>query len=244
MNSQTNTLRFDAIPVIDLMEGNVVRAKRGERHAYRPIASSLCDSPDPVKVARALFRLYPFKNLYIADLDAIQRRGNHLETVVALRTALPQTEIWIDAGIATVADCKPWLALGLRCVLGSESQTDADNTRQLIEQVGPQQLVLSLDFAEGRPKGPDALFDDAQHWPDRVIAMTLARVGSYDGPDFDLLQNLLHRAPGRSIYAAGGVRDSDDLHALKAMGIAGALLASALHDRKLAPEQIAGLVNQ
>ena len=244
MNSQTNTLRFDAIPVIDLMGGYVVRAKRGERHAYRPIASSLCDSSDPVAVAHALFELYPFNILYIADLDAIQRRGNHLETVAALRMALPETDIWIDAGIATVADCRPWLALGLRCVLGSESQSDAAATRQLIEQVGPQQLVLSLDFAEGRPKGPAALFDETQHWPDRVIAMTLARVGSYEGPDFDLLQNLLHRAPGRSIYAAGGVRDGDDLQALKAMGMAGALLASALHDRKLTFDQIAKLVSQ
>lgn len=224
------------------MGGYVVRAQRGERHAYRPIASSLCDSPDPAAVAHALFELYPFKILYIADLDAIQRRGNHLETVAALRAALPQVEIWIDAGIATVADCRPWLALGLRCVIGSESQADADATRRLIEHVGPQQLVLSLDFAEGLPKGPGALFADAQHWPDRVIAMTLARVGSYAGPDFDLLQNMRQRAPGRSVYAAGGVRDSEDLQALKALGLAGALLASALHDRKLAPEQLAGVI--
>lgn len=242
MNSQTNTLRFDAIPVIDLMGGNVVRAKRGERHAYRPIASSLCDSPDPVKVAHALFELYPFRTLYIADLDAIQRRGNHLEAVAALRAAWPKVEMWIDAGIANFADCRPWLALGMRCVLGSESQSDADDTRRLIEQTGPQQVVLSLDFAERRPKGPGALFDDAQRWPDRVIAMTLARVGSYAGPDFDLLQKILNSAQGRRIYAAGGVRDSGDLQALKAMGIAGALLASALHDRKLAPEHIASLM--
>ena len=44
------------IPVIDLMHGQVVRAVRGDRHAYRPIVSALCDGSDPVTVARASVR--------------------------------------------------------------------------------------------------------------------------------------------------------------------------------------------
>jgi len=40
------------------------------------------------------------------------------------------------------------------------------------------------------------------------------------------------------IYAAGGVRNSTDLEALKASNISGALVASALHNGALGQQQI------
>ena len=42
------------IPVIDLMAGQVVRGVRGERSAYRPIRSSLCESSAPLELAPRL----------------------------------------------------------------------------------------------------------------------------------------------------------------------------------------------
>ena len=46
--------------------------------------------------------------------------------------------------------------------------------------------------------------------------MTLARVGSGGGPDLDRLRALRRMAPGKRLYAAGGVRGADDLHDLAA----------------------------
>lgn len=239
MNSQTNTLSFDVIPVIDLLAGQVVRARRGEREAYRPIVSSLCDGSAPAEVARALSAFYSFKTLYIADLDAIQRRGSQLAAVASIQAALPGIDIWVDAGASSAAEFAPWQALGVRCVIGSENQSDAAQVLQLVDRLGPQQAVLSLDFAQGTASGPAALFETACDWPERVIAMTLGRVGSYQGPDCERLRQIQALAPHCRIHAAGGVRDADDLETLRAMNLAGALLASALHDRRISPQQFA-----
>lgn len=242
MNSQTNSLSFNVIPVIDLLQGQVVRARHGERHAYRPIVSSLCSDADPLGVAQALFALYPFTTLYLADLDAIQRNGmDHLETAAALCSRFPQAEIWVDAGLNTYAACRPWLDLGARCVIGSESQSDFVTALQLIDQLGRSHAVLSLDFAAA-PRGPTALFETAEQWPERVIAMTLARVGSYGGPDFRQLEEIKSRSADARLYAAGGIRDAADLGCLRAKGMAGALVASALHDRRLDRSQLAALM--
>jgi phosphoribosylformimino-5-aminoimidazole carboxamide ribotide isomerase len=192
-------------------------------------------------VVCGLLELYPFDTLYIADLDAIQRRGNHLQTLALLRAAFPLLEIWVDAGVNSFAQFEPLQNLGMRSVIGSESLSDAASAARLIDRLGRDQAILSLDFADGSPKGPAALFEDANRWPGRIIAMTLARVGSYRGPDIDLLRSLQGCAEGRKIYAAGGVRDLTDLHALKNIGIAGALLASALHDEKITAAQLACL---
>ena len=41
------------VPVIDLLGGQAVRARRGDRANYRPVQSALVAGSDPVDVARA-----------------------------------------------------------------------------------------------------------------------------------------------------------------------------------------------
>jgi phosphoribosylformimino-5-aminoimidazole carboxamide ribotide isomerase len=71
--------------------------------------------------------------------------------------------------------------------------------------------------------------------------MTLARVGSGAGPDIERLSHVRKHAGDRLVYAAGGVRNGNDLAALQRAGIAGALVASSLHDGTLTAAEIAGL---
>ena len=221
------------------MGGKVVRAQRGERHAYQPVVSRLCNSSAPLDVVQALLELYPFTCLYIADLDAIQQRGQHKTAIAAIRNSYPELDIWLDAGIASIDEWQVWHALGVQCVIGSESQRDADSARQLATYIGTEHAVLSLDIGAEGPRGPDSLFTDMASWPAKVIGMTLARVGSQLGPDWAVLDQLQQH--GRSVYAAGGVRHAADLQELKAMGIAGALIASALHDGQISAADLASL---
>jgi phosphoribosylformimino-5-aminoimidazole carboxamide ribotide isomerase len=104
-----------------------------------------------------------------------------------------------------------------------------------------RRVALSLDFRGPSFQGPPELLDETDGWPQTVIAMTLARVGSGDGPDLDTLASIRAAAPDRKVYAAGGVRDSADLVTLKRAGIAGALVASCLHDGRLSASDIATL---
>jgi phosphoribosylformimino-5-aminoimidazole carboxamide ribotide isomerase len=94
-------------------------------------------------------------------------------------------------------------------------------------------VILSLDFRGDVFQGPQAILDDPELWPAHLIIMTLARVGSDAGPDFARLTAIKNRAEGRAIYAAGGLRDAQDLRLLQAAGVRGVLVASALHDGRL-----------
>ena len=93
--------------------------------------------------------------------------------------------------------------------------------------------ILSLDYRGNAFVGPPGLENAAELWPARVIAMTLAKVGSGAGPDLERLAAVKAMAGRRQVFAAGGVRDGADLDDLQAAGIAGALVASALHDGRL-----------
>lgn len=239
MYSQTNSFMeiqsgqiLEIIPVIDLLNQQVVHAKRGQRAHYRPIRSPLCDSSAPLDIVAAMRGLYPFKQLYIADLDAIQQRGAHHATIASIRQAYPELRIWLDAGIGSIADLAAWDAFDVDWVIGSESLADMPTYQSLREALGSR-MLLSLDYGQEGFRGPSALLQHPQWWPERVIAMTLAKVGSGEGPDIAKLTEIMRLRPAGQLYAAGGVRHGTDLQTLADAGVAGALVASALHDGSL-----------
>jgi len=230
---------MEIIPVLDLKGGVVVRARMGERHLYAPIATPLAATSDPLDVARGLLAVHPFATLYVADLDAIEGRGDNGATLQRIKHACPGVALWVDSGIADASAAARWLDTGLgSLVLGSETQADAALVRSV---AADDRVILSLDFRGADFQGPPAILDEPSIWPTRVIAMTLGRVGSGAGPDVDRLAAVRRIAAGRRIYAAGGVRDAADLAALARAGIAGALIATALHDGRLGRAEIEAL---
>jgi phosphoribosylformimino-5-aminoimidazole carboxamide ribotide isomerase len=231
---------FTVIPALDLMDGNVVHAKAGPRAEYRPLASPFGQAGDPGAVARGLLAATGSSVLYIADLDALTGSGSNFDLVRGLGYALPDVAIWVDAGFSGVGDCAFWLPLGATLVIGSEGVKTAGDWLEIKQAFG-ESVVLSLDFDAHGPRGPGALFADIDLWPDRVIAMNLARVGASQGPDIDGLGALIGRGEGRAVFAAGGVRNGNDLAALAAAGASGALVATSLHSGALTQKEIAAL---
>jgi len=229
------------IPVIDLLGGQVVHARKGQRSQYLPLRSSLCEGSRPQTVVGALLDLHPFRTLYIADLDAIQGRGDHADAIAGLHQRFPSLELWVDCGIGDGKTLQGWIdsALGIP-VIGSESLVDAKLMIEAQQCCRGAPPVLSLDFRGDSFEGPTELLSDPDtYWPQQVLAMNLARVGSDSGPDLALIERLMALAPDRAVYAAGGIGSAADLEQVARAGVAGALLASALHDRRLGPADLA-----
>jgi phosphoribosylformimino-5-aminoimidazole carboxamide ribotide isomerase len=233
---------FAIVPVLDLKGGQVVHARAGERSRYLPIRSTLAASSEPQAVIDGLLSVAPFRRVYIADLDAIEGRGDHRRLVTELARRYRSLAFWLDGGFAGAAEAAAVLAEGATPVLGSESLRDERALIATVRRLGSGNCVLSLDYRGERFVGPAAIEDQPEFWPDRVIAMTLSRVGSGAGPDMSRLAGLRRVAGARYLFAAGGVRDAEDLERLAAMGIAGALVASALHDGRLTAAALAAFM--
>jgi phosphoribosylformimino-5-aminoimidazole carboxamide ribotide isomerase len=225
------------IPVVDLMRGRVVRAVRGQRAAYQPIVSRLCAGSDPVALARALCAHCASERLYAADLDALTGGAPQIDVLAAILAALPRLEFWVDAGFAN-AEAAHTLRAALGAdgrrvvpVIASESLRSSAEHERCFAHGGTG--VLSLDRRDGTRLDPAGCWDAPQHWPQRVIVMTLERVGADSGPDLDTLAEVRRQAPAVQFVGAGGVRNAADLARARAAGAWAWLVASALHDGRL-----------
>lgn len=223
------------------MNGVAVHAKKGERSQYRPIASPLVKSSNPLDIVKAFMDIYPFNILYIADLNAIQEiesTGNtHIDIINNIKDTFPELTLWVDAGINTKSKAETWSACPVTVVLGSESFQTVEQYQSNIRLLN-RPFVLSLDFLPQGYLGPEPLIQDSQLWPEETIVMTLAKVGSNTGVDIPIVRQALAKANNHAIYAAGGVRDLDDLCQLKQLGVKGALLASALHHQQISTNDL------
>ena len=233
---------MNIIPVLDLMNGLVVHAKHGNRQEYLPIKSIFTDSSEPLAVVQALVTLYPFKQLYIADINAIQKTGSHQKIIDEIANHFPQLEIWLDTGFHNETSIKSYQTTNIRPVLGSESLNSIEQYLAL-SSASKRPAILSLDYKDALFQGIQDLSTNASLWPENVIVMTLNKVGSNTGPDMAKLASIKQQSKQSNIYAAGGIRGNADLEALKVSGIHGALVASALHNGALTPHQIKQITN-
>jgi HisA/HisF family protein len=229
------------IPVVDLLQGQVVRAVAGNRSTYRPVVSRLCEGSDPLTVARALCDHCASAQLYLADLDALQGGQVQLALLRTLLQAMPDLQLWLDAGFADAAAADALrselgpLAERVVFVFGSESLRSREALAECFDSARPGAAgrVLSLDRRGGQRLDAAGCWDAVELWPRRVIVMTLERVGTDAGPDLDTLREMRSKAPAAMLVGAGGIRDEADLARAEQAGADAWLVASALHDGRL-----------
>jgi phosphoribosylformimino-5-aminoimidazole carboxamide ribotide isomerase len=229
------------LPVIDLMNGNVVHAMAGRRHEYRPIVTRLCEGSSPLALARAFREHFGLAELYLADLDAISGAPPSIGTFAELLD--DGFTLWVDAGVRSLHEARVVGETGPGIVAGLETLAGPPALADILSAYGGQ-VMFSLDLRAGEPLGrreawkrPDAggIAEEAVALGvQRLLVLDLARVGVGSGTGTDDLCSALVRSyPSVEILAGGGVRNRADLLRLKGLDLSAVLVASALHDGRL-----------
>lgn len=65
---------LEVIPVLDLMNSMAVSGKSGNRDTYTPLNSIFASNSDPISIVNNL-KFNGAKQIYIADLDLIEKEG-------------------------------------------------------------------------------------------------------------------------------------------------------------------------
>jgi len=238
------------IPVLDILNSQVVHGIRGERNRYEPIHSIITSSCMPLDVAKAFKSQFSISEIYIADLDAIISQKS---TFSYLNEIIIQTDlqIMLDAGIDELGPASNLLKKGVsKIIIGTETLRSLTNLREILTCIDPKNLIISLDLKQGtiltkvenlRAKTPlEALHLFEDLGIQELIVLELTKVGSESGVMTETLQQILQNS-SISIITGGGARNIQDLKRLKEAGVAGVLIATALHNGSIGPADLASL---
>lgn len=235
------------IGVIDLKDGMAVHARGGRRDTYAPVreAGGAAIDGDAVALARVYLETFEVRDVYIADLDAIAA-GRPQHDVIRAVSSLGM-RVYVDGGVTTPEDARRLIRAGARTVVvGLETLPSFDALADItLGTPGP--TVFSLDLRGGVPMGKAAGTTLPEEVARRafifgafeMIVLDVARVGSGSGPDLAMLRRIRAAVRMPRLIAAGGIRHLDDVRDLAAIGCDGALVATALHDGRLTPADVA-----
>lgn len=226
------------IPVLDILNGVVVRGVAGRRNEYRPIQSCLTGSVEALDVVRAIRSAYGMNTFYVADLDAILH-GRPNESIYCDLIA-DGIRLSVDAGVSTGSQVRALLGHGVeQVIVGLESCPSPTALRDIVAEVPRERIVFSLDLKEGIPLASPTWGSDAEEIASqvircgvtRLIVLDLAGVGTGGGVTTVALCRRLRATYGSTIEitTGGGVRGSEDLELLEQTGVDGVLVATILH---------------
>ncbi|NPV62104.1 MAG: nickel transporter [Methanotrichaceae archaeon] len=223
--------------VMDILNGRVVHAVRGERSGYRPIdqSSGIVTTSDPLGV---LDEVSP-REVYVADLNRLTKSGDNLLTIEEISS---RVSTWADTGIENAEDMN-CLSEGIVPVLGTETVSLANLERA----ASGRGVVASVDMKARKVLARDRelaalcplnVIERLNALPLKaVILLELDRVGTSCGLDRDFLQEAASSSR-HPLILGGGVKDLDDLRALEEMGFDGALVATAVHNGRIPLEMV------
>jgi phosphoribosylformimino-5-aminoimidazole carboxamide ribotide isomerase len=231
-------------PVLDVKDGQAVHAVGGIRSHYGLLRSVLHPSSDPVAIAGAYRDVLGFRELYLADLDAISGRTPNRELYRELASL--GLSLWIDAGLKNKRDLVPLQETDVSSVIvGLETVEGPEALEAMLLQAGISHLVFSLDLFERR-----ALTANSTAWRTndplgimqwvvsvgvrRLILLDLSRVGTGQGPGTsELLAELRKNSPAPEITLGGGIAGVEHVLDLRAAGASAVLIGSAFHDGRI-----------
>ena len=244
------------IPVLDLLNKEVVQGIGGKRDIYQPIADSvIVSSAEPVHVLNAFHEKLLLNDFYIADLNQIQWKNDdrdkafqNLDIIKQLTENL-HFNILLDGGCQNLDDVKRQLDLGIKqVILGSETMKSKQFIDDVVKELDPEKIILSVDLKRGEllasskelaQTKPIELAKYAEDIGIRtIIVLELEKVGSQKGPVSDALIEISTAVDNTAVFAGGGVRTIEDVEILRDNDIAGVLIATAFHKGKIGRKEL------
>ena len=242
------------IPVIDLRGGRAVRGRSGDRGRYVPVESRIAGDgarhlSDPLSLLAAYRDTLRPGTVYVADLDRITGRGGNEALLGSLVEAAPGVRFLWDGGFPDAAAIAGAARHSrITPVLGTETLRSIEELQWLHRPGTGSRAVLSLDLDDSglvsrsalvAPLREEEILGRARRFGIRsVIVLMLDRVGTARGLPRGRLRALRLAAAGLDLVAGGGIAGLDDLLFLRDAGFSGALLATALHDALITPDDL------
>ena len=228
------------LPAIDLMDGQVVRLRRGLA------AEKVVYSNDPVSIAKK-WQDAGADWLHLVDLDAaFSGEPKNLPCIESICAAV-DLPCQLGGGMRSRQNIAAAFDSGVRrVILGTKAYESIGFLREVCQEFGGERIAVGIDAKDGLVavkgwtettsiRAVDLALSAQEAGAETVIYTDIATDGMLEGPNYSALTELLNLLDC-NLIASGGVSSSDDILRLAAMpGLYGAIIGKALYEGKIVP---------
>lgn len=219
-------------PAIDLVGGKAVRLYKGD------YARMTVYSDNPVAVAKD-FQAAGAKYIHLVDLEGA--KSGIPENLSTIQKILAETDLFMEVGggIRNMDTVDIYLNAGVdRVILGTAAVTDPEFLKAALEKYG-EKIAVGVDLKDGLVaiKGwtetsdltADDFFARMETLGVRTVICTdISRDGAMKGTNRELYRELSQKY-AIDLIASGGVSSLEDVQALSAMNLHGAIIGKAYY---------------
>ena len=217
-------------PAIDLVQGKAVRLFKGD------YAQMTVYSDDPVSVAKD-FQAAGSKHIHLVDLEGA--KSGVPENLETIKQIIAETDLFVEVGggIRNMETVDTYLSAGVnRVILGTAAVTDPEFLETALAKYG-EKIAVGVDLKDGfvAIKGWTETSQRTAHeffaYMQRIgvrtcICTDISRDGAMKGTNRELYKELSSKY-AIDLIASGGVSSIEDVQALAAMNLHGAIIGKA-----------------
>ncbi len=228
---------MDVIPAIDLMKGEVVRLTKGNPQS----AKSYRNLGDPVSTARK-WQTNGARIIHVIDLDAALGLGNNTDVIKNIVRSV-NVSVQVGGGIRDLAKAQGFLDSGISSIIvGSMAFRQHEVVNTLLNQYGEDRIIVALDHLgdtiriNGWTEQTNIRIDEAVPMFSRIgvrrfLMTSVSRDGTLAGPDLETLR--IPCLQSVDVIVAGGIRNLEDIAALKSLGVHGVIVGKAIYEGQI-----------
>ena len=219
-------------PAIDLVQGKAVRLFKGD------YAQMTVYNDNPVAVAKD-FQTAGSKHIHLVDLEGA--KSGIPENLTTIQKIISETELFVEVGggIRNMETVETYLSAGVdRVILGTAAVTDPAFLEAALRKYG-EKIAVGVDLKDGfvAIKGwtetsdltADEFFSRMEKLGVKTVICTdISRDGAMKGTNRELYKKLSQKY-AIDLIASGGVSSLEDVRALAAMDLYGAIIGKAYY---------------
>ena len=223
---------MNIIPAIDLIGGQAVRLMKGDYNRVTVYHNS------PAEVAKS-FEAQGASFLHVVDLDGAKDGSTANFDTIREIVASTKLSVEVGGGIRNMDTVRKYIDLGVdRVIIGTAAVTDPAFLKEAVKTY-PEQIAVGIDIKDGMVaiKGwlevcELSCFDFCHQVQElgvkTVICTDISKDGMMSGTNRELYRDLCDRF-SLNVIASGGVSSMEDIEALSAMNLYGAIVGKAIY---------------
>lgn len=223
---------MNVIPAIDLLDGKVVRLKKGDFNEVTVY------SDDPVEIAQK-FADAGFSHIHIVDLDGA--KSGKFENLPHIKRIISSTGLTVQTGggIREFAHCEQLFDAGIaKIVCSSMAVKNEKDWLKALETFGGDRCILGMDLKDGKMAYAgwlETMDEPVNDYLTRmqaydlreVLCTDISRDGMLSGSNVELYRILMQTFPNLHFIASGGVAGVEDLKQLNSFNVRGVVVGRA-----------------